>query len=286
MNLEKLKQLFPNIKRVHMNEDGYYSFRVQGQLYAIPNDDLTNEQKQLIEAFSDQEPLHTKEETEWIHYLTQKTDRPPHDLNQYRFIVIHLPERATDPSNLRQSVSMALNKPFLFIWKPDLQLVLIEEISEKEEPIEFEEIMDVLSDDLDLKLRFFVSDTYNDIDKAPLIYHWFIKTAEQIFEVTHQRIVKQENSLLELLPMRYSKEDRLFYTESILKNTIHDSELLKTIQTVIEHHGNVTATAKALYMHRNSVQYRIDKFQEQTGQDMKNFKNMIQVYLAIQLIDS
>jgi DNA-binding PucR family transcriptional regulator len=36
-------------------------------------------------------------------------------------------------------------------------------------------------------------------------------------------------------------------------------------------------------MHRNSLQYRIDKFIEKTGIDIKHFKGAVAVYLAILL---
>lgn len=39
----------------------------------------------------------------------------------------------------------------------------------------------------------------------------------------------------------------------------HDTELIKTLHMLLNHGGNVSATAKAMHLHRNSLIYRIDR---------------------------
>jgi len=63
--------------------------------------------------------------------------------------------------------------------------------------------------------------------------------------------------------------------EEIFQN---DRELLMTIKTFLENNSNVSLTAKKLYLHRNSLQYRIDKFIERTSIDIKAFQGAVSVY--------
>ncbi|MBY6268509.1 helix-turn-helix domain-containing protein, partial [Parageobacillus thermoglucosidasius] len=53
------------------------------------------------------------------------------------------------------------------------------------------------------------------------------------------------------------------------------------IKTFFQCDLNVSLAAKKLYMHRNSLQYRIDKFIEKTGMDIKHFQGAVAVYLAM-----
>nr|MDH3110555.1 helix-turn-helix domain-containing protein [Bacillus altitudinis] len=43
--------------------------------------------------------------------------------------------------------------------------------------------------------------------------------------------------------------------------------------------------AKALYVHRNSLQYRIDKFIERTGLDIRHFQEASAAYFMMNLLD-
>ncbi|WP_445613608.1 helix-turn-helix domain-containing protein [Geobacillus sp. YF-1] len=70
--------------------------------------------------------------------------------------------------------------------------------------------------------------------------------------------------------------DRLF---SFLNELEEDD--LQAIETFFQCNLNVSMAAKALYMHRNSLQYRIEKWTEQTGLDIKRFKGAAAMYLAI-----
>ena len=45
--------------------------------------------------------------------------------------------------------------------------------------------------------------------------------------------------------------------------------------------GNISSTAKELFMHRNTLQYRIDKFYDQTNLSLKNMDDLVLAYLLV-----
>lgn len=57
-----------------------------------------------------------------------------------------------------------------------------------------------------------------------------------------------------------------------------EPELKHTIQTFIEHNSNMSLTSKKLHLHRNSLQYRIDKFAERSGIDIKTYQGALLAY--------
>ncbi|WP_017187443.1 helix-turn-helix domain-containing protein [Alkalibacillus haloalkaliphilus] len=81
-----------------------------------------------------------------------------------------------------------------------------------------------------------------------------------------------------------NEDDRDFFVKAVLNDAINDFELLKTIQTTIEHQVNISVVAKQLYMHRNTVQKRIEKFYELTGLDVRQFEDALKAYVCIKYL--
>ena len=54
-----------------------------------------------------------------------------------------------------------------------------------------------------------------------------------------------------------------------------DAEMLKTIDTFFKCGLNLSESAKELYIHRNTLIYRLDKIQKETGFDIRNFNDAV-----------
>ncbi|MBN2852470.1 MAG: helix-turn-helix domain-containing protein, partial [Clostridia bacterium] len=54
-----------------------------------------------------------------------------------------------------------------------------------------------------------------------------------------------------------------------------DDEIVKTIQKFFENNLNISETARKMYLHRNTLVYRIEKVQKQTGLDVRNFDDAL-----------
>ena len=52
-----------------------------------------------------------------------------------------------------------------------------------------------------------------------------------------------------------------------------DDEMIKTIEVFFECGLNLSESAKALYIHRNTLIYRLDKIQKVTSYDIREFNN-------------
>ncbi|MNW39502.1 Purine catabolism regulatory protein [compost metagenome] len=62
-----------------------------------------------------------------------------------------------------------------------------------------------------------------------------------------------------------------------------DEETLTTLDTFFQLDCNVSETAKRLYIHRNTLIYRIDKFKQETGLDVRTFQDAVLVKLKLLL---
>jgi len=87
-----------------------------------------------------------------------------------------------------------------------------------------------------------------------------------------------------LLSMRDDDALRL-YSERVLAGIADDSrygdELLRSLETFIQHHGQWERAARELYCHRHTLRYRMRKVEEITGRDLSKANDRIEFWLAL-----
>ncbi len=60
-----------------------------------------------------------------------------------------------------------------------------------------------------------------------------------------------------------------------LKKVFADGELMRTAFSFINNSLNISKAARALYMHRNTMMYRLDKIRRLTGLNIKRFDDSL-----------
>ena len=75
----------------------------------------------------------------------------------------------------------------------------------------------------------------------------------------------------------------LFLSEVFKKDSIDslDSETLHTIQKFFENNLNVSETSRKLFVHRNTLVYRLEKIRKLTGLDLREFDHAITFKVAL-----
>lgn len=63
-----------------------------------------------------------------------------------------------------------------------------------------------------------------------------------------------------------------------------DEETLATINKFFENSLNVSETSRQLYIHRNTLVYRLDKLQKSTGLDLRVFEDAITFKIALMVV--
>ena len=63
-----------------------------------------------------------------------------------------------------------------------------------------------------------------------------------------------------------------------------DEETLTTINKFFENNLNVSETSRQLYIHRNTLVYRLDKLQRSTGLDLRVFDDAITFKIALMVV--
>jgi DNA-binding PucR family transcriptional regulator len=61
----------------------------------------------------------------------------------------------------------------------------------------------------------------------------------------------------------------------------NDSEFLKTLEAYLDHLGNSQQAARVLFIHRNTLNQRLGKIEENWDVDLKNSQTLINLIVAI-----
>ncbi|SFS97005.1 helix-turn-helix domain-containing protein [Paenibacillus sp. 453mf] len=89
---------------------------------------------------------------------------------------------------------------------------------------------------------------------------------------------------LERLVSRIPEEQRSSYLNEVKDSSIlFDEETISTLEIFFQLDCNVSETAKRLYIHRNTLIYRLDKIKQETGLDVRSFKDAVLVKLTLLL---
>ena len=60
-------------------------------------------------------------------------------------------------------------------------------------------------------------------------------------------------------------------------------DLVKTLKSYFEHNGNLTRISEALFLHKNSISYRLQKIEDLTGCKLRDFESAFQLQLCLKL---
>lgn len=168
------------------------------------------------------------------------------------------------------------------LWDNEHEGILIEQEGiQLEDSLTFDQIVDTLMSDLYVKAKFFIGPYLESFQDLSSQYAAFMQLAKISASYSDHPVITYVDAipfqLVNQIPLEQCKQ----ISSLILKEFKNDEGMLQTIRTFIQCNLNISLTAKKLYMHRNSLQYRIDKFFEKTGIDVRQFNQALTVYLAL-----
>lgn len=134
------------------------------------------------------------------------------------------------------------------------------------------EVISNLVEDMYIDLRVYESKKYKSMDmlKADFAY-----VKSKLKEIPFH-IDNYHNNISILSYNLANIESRM--EKLVLGNYYNNPEMLKTVKVFLENNQNSSTASKELYVHRNTLNQRLDKFITETGFNVKNFKEAFLIY--------
>lgn len=210
------------------------------------------------------------------------------DISRVVFLISVVASNDVSAYDVIQNLFPDKNKDFVFnITETDI--VLVKEVKNNTDVKDLEKlarsISDTLSSEFFTKVNVGIGTPVLGIKELARSF----KEAQTALEVgkvfdTDKNIVSYDN--LGIARLIYHLPTTLcdtFLKEVFKKNSIEslDHETLFTIQKFFENSLNVSETSRKLFVHRNTLVYRLDKIKKLTGLDLREFDHAIIFKIAL-----
>ena len=215
------------------------------------------------------------------------------EMNARRVVYIVETSKEKDNGALETVRSMFAGGNKDFITAVDEKnIIIVKEIKDKDTYEDLEKtaqvIVDMLNTEAMARVRVAFGTIIKDIKEVSRSY----KEAKMALDVgkifySDKKVMAYSNlgigRLIYQLPLPLCK---MFIKEIFDDNTPDnfDEETLTTINKFFENNLNVSETSRQLYIHRNTLVYRLDKLQKSTGLDLRVFEDAITFRIALMVV--
>ena len=171
-------------------------------------------------------------------------------------------------------------------------IILVKELKEEEGYEDMEKTANVILDMLNTEAMISVHVSFGTIVNEIKDVSRSYKEAKMALDVgkifySDQNVIAYSSlgigRLIYQLPMPLCK---MFIGEIFRENTPDDfdDETIATINKFFENSLNVSETSRQLYIHRNTLVYRLDKLEKSTGLDLRVFDDAITFKIALMVV--
>lgn len=286
MDYANLKKLYPETELSALPFLEKETFRIpyKNKWIHIPKESLSEKEWQLLTLLKEEiEPsAFPVSDSKWSDYVEGKRELPPKTTKSIRLTQLFLEKMDTqfDYSIWIDSIRQ-LFEPVLDVFFITSDTCFI--IQDTSAPIfsteEITGILQTLEDDFSIRSHAYIGQYWTPDKQLNSI----LKEEQSIFQQEVSHLHNQICSLPDIA-LRHFTKDALSKSRIMneLKKQIESSEdWRELIHALWESQGNVSVAAKHLFIHRNTLQYRMDRFNETTGLSLKNMNELLLCYLLI-----
>ena len=163
----------------------------------------------------------------------------------------------------------------------DKSRIAVVRFSDDESPFEFAQFLyQLLYEELGIRASVGVGCEVNSFAQIASSYSQAVTTIKLsgIFHSKGEVHAYREYllvTMLEDMPEARLKEYMTQFRISNVGEVFSDHDLAVTAEQFLENNLNVSQTSRALFLHRNTLMYRLDKIKRITGLDIKNFSDAV-----------
>lgn len=277
MDLEHVKELFPTAKINESFSDGIPNVEVNvaGDVVRIPTDSLSEREQCLLEILTNQNDSPIKYDSPWEKYLFDSGIKPK-SADKLRFLYITVNNLDQQQKNEWQQLLLTFFKNgTVSFWLDDNRLIIIDEECALSVD-EFKGMLDTVDSDFDTKTKLLVGLVwYHENDLRALAQE---EMQIDSFVQNKQMVATVPDLALQFYLHSSKKESVILQNcRQMFEQIDYAGNLIHALYLV---GGNVSQASKAMFVHRNTLEYRIDKLKKEFALNLRNMNDLTFCYLA------
>jgi hypothetical protein len=267
----------------------YYWFSSKdGRSFGIRKTGITEKELRLVQinySMLDQpiRPM-TPQQQAWASLLFEGKSSWKTEISEgiTQFIYFSFKSNLTDPSSFEEAVLGLFPDTSTLLWpSTDLALVIARPTDESQPPTG-ETLIELINADFYVSAKICFGSPFFKLDDAQALFHHERAAFDAIRKAYPEKYVFDYSELIPLLLLlNYPKDSLTLAFKTLSTYFEEEPDVRIQMETFLEHNLNVSTTAKALYMHRNSFNYRLDKLKDKTGLDPRDFHDALFISLEL-----
>lgn len=229
------------------------------------------------------EKTSSRQHDKWYQFLFKDGKEIPSPLTnkEIQFFYFYLKKPLDELNDFKEAIAGHFNAPIILMISHTHGIIIEENPTIDFNQQTFDELNATLTSDFLVKIYTYIGQlhTMNSSIKEKFHHEYeFFKTAHRFAGIDKSR------TFHEAFPLVFMQSPNAIhknlFSESLLQ-ALSQKDTLHTIELFLKSNLNVSLAAKNLYIHRNSLQYRLDKFFENTGIEIRSFANATFISLVI-----
>lgn len=288
MNINNLLKLFPGAKANEQSSLGksYFTIPAGSQWIHIPETAINDREKKLMTQLIAPEPLASNLSGKpWAYFLLENSKAVPSAPSHVQLLHLLVKEASGEEAFDQELWLEAFRQslPFVqdgFFETREYGIIVLHNPAHVDLIEELEGILNVLDDDFGVQTVVYLGENWPVDEQLPAL----CSEERRIFResrafVKSSRITRLAQIALPHYTQAASLQSLVLRGMKQALKGVEDSHDL--IWALWNNQGNISKAAQALYLHRNTLQYRLDRFFEATGLNLKNMDDLLLSYLVV-----
>ena len=277
-----LRDLFP--EAVVNQETGqgpeWLTLPLDGQFIHFPLEALSQREQALLNLQESQPALQSSDQDVWHQFLVQKKGGLPTKLERVQLLYLeHGIPLSSDLLDLFYGLLPHLTA-LVELHATRTVLVLDQTIPFEVEAL-IQDILPAVENDFGTKLTIFFGNSWTKL-QAEELRQVFDSEYQLFSDFVHLKGNEQTISFAKMALWARSGQLNLGVIPEKIRHYIDDSkDMADIIEAMWASQTNLVQTAQKLFMHRNSLQYKLDKFHNLSGLNLKNLDDLAFCHLLI-----
>ena len=275
MRIDQFLSIFPTAIEGVTGPD-YFTIELEQKIFGIKADELSLREKDILSALLPVNQAQGTPVNQWVRKLSDS-----HFDNQSKFRVIQfIINQSINQTDFIDSIKLLVPNVETVFFIDDYQGLIIEIFQTNHLTMEeMTDIFQAMGIDFSVEIRAYVGIFIEAHQYQPSFYQSESEHFTSLREKRKKRYIETYADYFLSHLQGYDSTDPI--TVYLTQKLAADDELKALIIALWESENSLSLTSQNLFIHRNTLQYKLKKFQEEFGFSIKNLRELTTAYLLI-----